>query len=318
MRRTALVTAFLMASVLASAQGRVVCWGDSLTAEHEGCYTSVLQQMLGDGWEVVNCGIGGETTLTMMARQGSAPMLTAHDIQIFRSKDVRYPKFIGNTDIPAFVSSYGGGTVTPLLQGSWEPGSNARVNPVSIDGHSYIIRSEAHHWYEKGWKFEYNYFLEPLEAAPATYIIPAGSVVLTSGAAELRGPDVNIFFIGQNGGFRDVQDLLAQLRLMKEFGAARRTIVVSFHVPNEAIGDIEGMKAMETALAEEFGGDFLALRAYLTESGLKDAGLTPKDEDIAAMKAGRVPPQLMTDGTHFTAAGYRLIAERLFAMIGRQ
>lgn len=82
--------AILFLSVLVSCSDdngkkTVVCWGDSLTASHtngtgfkgmvkgwikgDDSYPGVLQDLLGDGYDVVNCGVGGESTLTIMARQ---------------------------------------------------------------------------------------------------------------------------------------------------------------------------------------------------------------------------------------------------------
>ena len=84
--------AILLLSVLVSCvddkeKKTVVCWGDSLTASHtnvggngikqflketfmgDDSYPGVLQDLLEDGYDVVNYGVGGENTLTIMARQ---------------------------------------------------------------------------------------------------------------------------------------------------------------------------------------------------------------------------------------------------------
>ncbi|MBP9998711.1 MAG: hypothetical protein KBS67_05650 [Bacteroidales bacterium] len=317
MRKFLLYMAAALACLSARAQDsrlRVVCWGDSLTADSEYCYPRQLQTMLGDGYEVINCGIGGENTVTIMARQGAAPMYLAHDIQIFRSKDAKYRKFIGSSDVTAFLSLYNGEKVTPLLQGKWEEGSTARVNPVIIEGKKFIISSEAHHWYEKGWKFEYNYFIEATDRTEKSYTLPAGSLVTTQATETLRHPEVNIIFMGQNGGYSDAEELIRQIKLMKGYGAARRTIVISFHAPNEIIRTDADFKKMESLMRAEFGRDYINLRRYMMEDGLKDAGLTPTAEDIEAVSYGRVPPQLLTDGTHFTPAAYKLIAAKVYSI----
>lgn len=99
----------------------VVCWGDSLTASHtngtgykgmvkgwikgDDSYPGVLQDLLGDGYDVVNCGVGGESTLTIMARQGAYLMLLAHDVVLFNDGERKFDTFIGNNDIPTFISS---------------------------------------------------------------------------------------------------------------------------------------------------------------------------------------------------------------------
>lgn len=72
----------LLASCQEAKKKVIVCWGDSLTAPHQGTlkqkirgifvedhdYPSVLQKILGDDYEVINCGVGGENTLTIMGR----------------------------------------------------------------------------------------------------------------------------------------------------------------------------------------------------------------------------------------------------------
>ena len=125
----------------------VVCWGDSLTASHtngtgykgmiKGCikgddsYPGVLQDLMGDDYDVVNCGVGGENTLTIMARQGAYPMLLAHDVVLFNDGERKFDTFIGNNDIPTFISSYDHKSeVFPLLQGGFKEDACARINPV--------------------------------------------------------------------------------------------------------------------------------------------------------------------------------------------
>lgn len=87
----------------------IVCWGDSLTAPHRETlkqkihgifvedhdYPSVLQKILGDDYEVINCGVGGENTLTIMGRQGAYPFILAHDVTI-NSKDCGLENFMEN------------------------------------------------------------------------------------------------------------------------------------------------------------------------------------------------------------------------------
>ena len=149
---------------------QIVCWGDSLTAPHSGkgikgkikrivkgaaAYPEYLEEMLGNDYEIINCGVGGENTLTIMARQGAYPMKLAHDVVIFKSDEIKYKTFIGNNDVSAFVSSYNGKRVTPLLQRGWDEDCPAQVNPCTINDKHFHISSEAIFWKEEGkYKFE--------------------------------------------------------------------------------------------------------------------------------------------------------------------
>lgn len=68
------------------------------------------------------------------------------------------------------------------------------------------------------------------------------------------------------------------------------------------------MKEMEDSLSITFKSHFINLRHYMVSNGLTDAYLTATNEDLDSINHGQVPPQLMTDGTHFNAHGCKLIA----------
>ena len=167
---------FVIVSCSHEEKKQIVCWGDSLTSPHTGngikgkvkmmnkndlAYPEYLQDMLGDEYEIVNGGVGGENTLTIMARQGAYPMRLAHDIVIFKSDEAKYKTFIGNNDVSAFVSSYNGKSVTPLIQCGWNEDSPAQMNPCTVNDKNFHISSESKIWKEEGkYKVEYNYYIE--------------------------------------------------------------------------------------------------------------------------------------------------------------
>lgn len=305
----------------------IVCWGDSLTASHtNGCgwkgllkewikgddsYPGVLQDLLGDDYDVINCGVGGENTLTIMARQGAYPMVLAHDVILFNDDERKFDTFIGNNDIPTFISSYDHTTpVTPLLQGGYKEDACGRVNPVTIDGNTVTLESQTKFWLnpDKKFEFEYNYFLCPKTVISKTDTLREGSVIQTKAMRELRGAWCNVFFIGQNGGFKDAADLVKQVNAMIAYSQCKNYVVVSFHNPNNVMPTAERMAGMEDTLQQAFGHRFVNLRCHMVTKGLAEAGMTPTQEDKDSIRHGKVPPQLMMDGCHFTKEGYRIIA----------
>lgn len=305
----------------------IVCWGDSLTAPHNGpgirgklkrivkgkAYPDYLQEMAGGDYKIINAGVGGENTLTIMARQGAWPMRLAHDVTIYKSDKAEYDNFIGNGDITGFVSSYNGKRVTPLLQLGYEEDSPAQMNPCRIGGRYFTVSSESKFWLENdSYRFEYNYFISPLEEADSSYTLKAGSTVTTYAMEKLRGKYANVFFMGQNGGFEDAADLTRQLKAMIRYSRSDRFVVISFHKPNKVIKTIARMKEMEDSLHAAFGCHYINLRDSLVRNGLQRAGLTPTSEDKDSITQGQVPPQLLTDGTHFTAEGYKEIARLVY------
>ena len=241
-------------------------------------------------------------------------MKLAHDVVIFKSDEAKYRTFIGNNDLKPFVSSYNNMPVTPFLQCGWDEDSPAQVNPCIINGSPFHLSSESILWKEEG-KFvlEYNLFINSDEEVLKTDTIKAGSVVETYAMNNLRKKYANIFFIGQNGGFADTAELIRQLKAMIKYSQSNRYVIISFHTPNGVIKTIDRMKEMEDSLSNCFGKHFINLREYMITKGLSNAGLVPTQEDRDSIVKGRVPPQLMKDGCHFTTKGYREIAKVVYA-----
>ena len=307
----------------------IVCWGDSLTSpgyknnfkghvkhffQGNKKYPEFFQDLLGDDFEVVNAGVGGENTLTIMARQGAYPMRLAHDVVVFRSGKKAYKTFVGNNDVPAFVSSYNGKKVDPLLQNGWDDASSAQISPCRIGDEEYELSSESTFWKEtESFLHEYNYYIERVEAIDRNDTLKAGTEVVTYAMQHLRNCYANIFFMGQNGGFSDVADLIRQLKAMIRYSGSDRFVVVSFHKPNKVIKTISRMKEMEDSLHAAFGEHYLNLRDSMLTNGLEYADLKPSDEDTDSIKVGQVPPQLLLpDGIHFKTEAYEVIANLIY------
>ena len=294
----------------------IVCWGDSLTAPHNGRgvlgrlkgkvlgtdYPGYLEDMLGSRYEVVNAGVGGENTLTIMARQGAYPMKLAYDVVVAPEGSTA----IGDSDSAAFVSSYNGAVVGPLQQYTWKPEGPSQINPCRIGNRPFLLSSVV----QSGKACKY--FLTPDDKQPTADTLRAGSVVTTYAMNNLRGKYANVFFIGQNGGFSDVADLIRQLRAMIAYSRSNRYLVISFHKTNHVITTIPRMREMEDSLAQCFGKHYVNLRGYMVTNGLNDAGFAPTQADRDSVAKGVVPPQLLADDCHFTTTGYNLIAKLVF------
>ena len=139
----------------------IICWGDSLTAPHANkgikgkvksmlnynlSYPEYLQNILSSDYQIINAGVGGENTLTIMARQGAYPMKLAHDVVIFRSQEREFQTFLGNNDIEALVSTYNDKKVTPLVQYGFDDDSPAQINPCRINDKVFELSSESKFW----------------------------------------------------------------------------------------------------------------------------------------------------------------------------
>lgn len=275
-------------------------------------YPGYLEEMLGNGYEVINAGVGGENTLTIMARQGAYPMKLAHDVVVSNSDKEENKTLIGNNNLVAFVSAYNGIEVTPLQQYSWKQDGPSQINPCSIGKHSYqlsIVRSNEK---EGVGKTSYSYYLTPDDQQTTTDTLREGSIVSTYAMSNLRSKYANVFFIGQNGGFTDVKDLTKQLNAMIAYSQSSRYIVISFHKTNHVINTIPRMMEMEDSLSQCFGEHYINLRKYMVTCGLADAKLIPTQADMDSIANGVVPPQLLADDCHFTTIGYNVIAKLVY------
>ena len=250
----------------------ITCWGDSMTAD---VYPSVLKTLLQNSGmfvDVYNMGIGGETSVTICARQGGNP---------FRI-------LVDNGVIPPDASAVrvtllpiNGEVVRPLLQGpsAWSGylgdvhGNLSRVTPD-----------------------DYYIFTRTTVGATVTLDRPAAFYL---DIAKPRLVDIHIIWIGQNGpsNTRAISDAKAMIQNMKALN--KRFLVIS--KPTSSDAD-------DAAWFSEFGSRFVAARKYLIQYGLQDANITPTAQDLTDISNGVVPSSLRKDAVHWTPTGYSILA----------
>lgn len=297
----------------------IICWGDSLTAgaggngttyplvihnliENELCNTSFLNSVVDSKYssllsmnkytfevpEVLNMGVGGENTNTILGRNGSIPFVTSESITIPPTCEAVSIKF----------ESQNGRNVAPLRQGS------AGVNMVTIQGIEGILSIEQESYISADFSY---YFTRNTPGASTT--IPAGSIIETSGSTTGLNY-LPVIFIGQNGGYADIDELISQQKAILQHQEANEEhyIIVGLHT-----GTSESRAELEAAMLEAYGNKYINLREYMSTDAMNDAGLEPTPEDIAMMKEGMTPASLLvSDGLHFNATAYELIGNLIY------
>ena len=280
----------------------IVCWGDSLTVGAGGdgvtypdVLASLIEEDLGTPVDVVNMGVGGETSPTIVARSGTIP---------FRVQQFTIPA--DTTPVPIKIFSDLHKRVLPLIQG------DGGVNPVTIggvEGEITVKLSTVVEWSE--------YYFTRSEPGDEV-LIERGTEIVTYSADKWRDY-VNVVFIGTNGDFRNAEELIEQERAILERSErnGERYVIVGLYKLNSYQVNTPHDKAyydeLDAAMKAEFGDRFIDLRGYLMTGGLADAGITPTDEDRAAIADGRVPPSLMVDDLlHLNATGYKLAGQIIF------
>ena len=286
----------------------IVCWGDSLTVGAGGdgvtypdTLAGLIHEDLGREVDVVNMGVGGETSPTIVARSGTVP---------FRVQGFTIPA--DTTPVPIKIYSDLHKRVLPLIQG------DGGVNPVSIGGVAGRITvklSTVTEWSE--------YYFTRAEAGEEVPV-EKGTEIVTYSADKWRDY-INVVFIGTNGDFKNVDELIEQQKyiLSRSEKNGERYIVVGLYTLNsyqvKKQCDAAYFEELEEAMKSEYGERFIDARGYFTSEGLADAGIEPTETDLAAIAEGKVPPSLMADDLlHLNAKGYellgRLIYERMDAL----
>lgn len=264
----------------------VVCWGDSLTAG--GGWTSTLQNLC--GMEVCNAGTGGEGVATIVARQG-ADVMMVNDITIPASTTAVHIANYGE-----WIPTEFGTKAAPLLQGG------AHVNPVKIGDIEGTLKWTGSSYNDATGEWTFTRSVEGEEV-----VIKRPTAMRTNFDRTRNAPYLMVIFMGQNGGYSSFDDLVQKHRLMIEHADAKHVVILGL-----SSGSAESRAEYETTMRTAFGRYFISLRDYLSKYGLDDAGLTPTEEDLAAMETGTVPPQLLSDGIHYTSACKTVIGNMLY------
>ena len=280
----------------------IICWGDSLTVGTGGDgvnYPDVLEKLIQEKLmpealedvpviEVINMGVGGEDTNTILGRNGAVPFVVSEDFVIPEGKEA----------IDIMFSSANGKNVAPLRQ------DNAGMESVEING----VLGEIQVIQGSYTSNEYSYTFTRSKSGDAVEVL-AGTPIITSGA-EIGTDYWTVIFIGENGGYDTPAELIKQQRAIIEHQTANneKYIIVGLHT-----GTAEEREGLEKAMAAEYGEKYINLREYLCTEGLETAGLKGTEEDIMMMQRGMTPASLMIeDKCHFNEHGYRIIGKLIF------
>lgn len=289
----------------------ITCWGDSLTAG--GGWTNTLSTL--SGLPVYNGGTGGENSRTIMARQGGDVMMI-NNITI--PSDLT-PLTITTRSVDGGISTYFGNKVTPLLQ------YGAHVNPCYIGDVKGTLK-----WTGNGHADTTGTWTFTREKAGEAVVINRPTAIRTDFDINRNNPQIMVIFMGQNGGWSSVEELINQHRLMIEHSNCKDFVVLGL-----SSGSAESRAEYEAAMKKEFGRRFISLREYLSTPiynpsgeiiscyGLDDAGLTMGTKEYngtvydskTEILSGTVPHQLLADAVHYTAETKTVIGNLIYKRI---
>ena len=309
---------------------QIVCWGDSLTMGAGAdvltdnwvnfCATLVsmgypnlrwrtsmdyprmliaIFEALEANYSVKNCGVGGETIITIASRLGAEPVCLSTDIVL--------PMTAGQK--VTVVSGYGNGLKSmydssrsskPLLQGT-----DRTVNPVYVNGIECTLSVDISN------NLPTAYYLTRNANGSRDVIIPANTPIIMKGARDFTDTDIAILWCVTNVGYSSTADLITQLNNMIAHINTKKYIILGCHI----CGTNDIYKDQEPELAKEYGDKFFNWRLYASTNAMYDFGLTPTADDLTAMAAGNCPPSLLKDSVHLNAVGYCILGVKLYELM---
>lgn len=260
---------------------RIVCWGDSLTVSVDGksAYPDVLREL--SGCEVINYGVESENTAMIAMRQGGVRVnVKATVIPSDRQM------------IPVFLQAENGGHVSFFEYGE------GGVNPCSICGiEGRLEKLNGAYYFTRNTKGE-------------RISVPEGTQLKPFGLNDSKSGDVLVIFAGTNDlpDSGSVKNIIKLQKAMLEVADCDKYVIVGLTCASK----MPEIDAVNMALANEFGDNFLDIRSYMISYGVEDAGLSVTEGDLEDIARGEIPRSLRSDYVHGNRHFYRLLAEQVY------
>lgn len=293
-----LVVNKIMIINISKINGKVIvsCWGDSLTrgvgvgSSYSKAFPYVLYGLL-DGRKVINCGVGGENTINIASRQGGLPnIVKPFTIPADTNKvEIELTNIYGDS---AGILLQGGSALDPIT-GKYV--MTAQINPCSINGVEGTLT------YENG-----KYYFSRSENGESV-IVSRPTTLITYAMKSMRD-NINIIWLGTNGGFSTSSELIEYIDAMIDYMTPINKKYIVFGIHHLVSTVTETFEMIEKNMTLHFGRHYINQRKYMLEYGLSDAGITPTVEDTTAISQGKIPPSLLYDDVHYNDKGYNIIA----------
>lgn len=287
---------------------KVVCWGDSLTANgSENSYPNKLQALLGEDYIVNNYGIGGDTTSDICCRCGSIVGIISKDFTMPGTAGESFTLPTVNSEDGeiinyGIVSTVGGTKINIYTKGGYF--NSKTITPITIGNCKLEVSNQT---------INGPIVLTTLEDIGADINIKAGTPVIMNGYSLSKDADIIIVCMGANGGY-SWDDNLAD-NLVKQFSSINtlyhnKVIFLTPHTVNMH-------QSMRDAMVKAFGVRYIDMRDYFSSLAIYDAikeGLYNEvtEQDLSDMSAGNCPNSLLADGVHFNDIGRTLLANLVY------
>ena len=279
----------------------ITCYGDSVTegmsVELDKKYPSVLATLLGKKYKVQNAGDGGEKTTAIMARQGSMKVYTKAEVK-FQS---------GQTEVLIDQGTTRGLVAENGRFLSWNDpfGRDVPISEVTINGKSYKLQFRNFAWSKGGGPSTCDTYLVRTNATDEE-IIPENSQVVFAIANTSKTNYADIYFMGFNGEYTDIDDLVSQYQKMIDYRKDDNYLVV---IP---FWEKSIKKTAYEKFKKAFGDHAVDVVEYCVNGGLDKLGITLEKYDSGCLESEILPYSLKLytisnrQDVHLNEKGYKV------------
>jgi len=268
----------------------VVCWGGSNTAgEGSVSYIDFLYdglKKIGYDLPVENKGIKDESSIDILGRQGSIPLVVSENLEIENSNTALNPIKIKSSN----------GVATNILCGSKNPG----VNPCVINGIEGTLFGETDE--KDSTKTSVFYFKR--ENNGEKVVIPAGAVVQTDGSDSKYKDYINIMWL-ERKGWSTPKELVAQ---EKKFV---NSINGKYIIIGLSDGDDETNKEIDRLMERNFGDKYINPRKILVDYSKQKMDKNTTEYNREKISKGMIPSDLADNNGLLSITGYKVLSESI-------
>ena len=268
----------------------VVCWGGSNTAgEGSASYIDFLYEdlkNLGYDLPVENKGIKNESSVDILGRQGSIPIVVSESAEIENSNNAINPIKVKSSN----------GVATNILCGNKNPG----VNPCVINGVKGTLFGETD---EKDITKTSTFYFQR-ENSGEKVVIPAGAVVQTEGSDSKYKDYINIMWLERKGWSTPKELIEQEQKFVKSING--KYIIIGL-----ADGDDETNKEVDRLMEKTFGDKYINPRKLLVEYSKQKMDKNTTEYNREKISKGMIPSDLADNDGLLSVTGYKVLSESI-------
>ena len=235
---------------------------------------------------VENKGIKNESSVDILGRQGSIPIVVSESAEIENSNNAINPIKVKSSN----------GMATNILCGNKNPG----VNPCVINGVKGILFGETD---EKDITKTSTFYFQR-ENSGEKVVIPAGAVVQTEGSDSKYKDYINIMWLERKGWSTPKELIEQEQKFVKSING--KYIIIGL-----ADGDDETNKEVDRLMEKTFGDKYINPRKLLVEYSKQKMDKNTTEYNREKISKGMIPSDLADNDGLLSVTGYKVLSESI-------